>query len=155
MTGFWIYMLIMCLLIPALMIGFGKYFMKGGPRQVNSTFGYRTTRSMKNQETWRFAHQYSGKIWLSSGLALLPISIVAILFVYGKSVDITGIAGLIIVIAQIIVMVCAIPLTEAALKRNFDTSIPSITVSFTPFDSLLASLASEKRDWQELRFWEY
>ena len=75
---------------------------------------------MKNQETWRFAHQYSGKIWLSSGLALLPISIVAILFVYGKSVDITGIAGLIIVIAQIIVMICAIPLTEAALKRNFD-----------------------------------
>ena len=39
------------------------------------------------------------------------------LFVYGKSVDMTGIAGLIIVIAQMIVMICAIPLTEAALKE--------------------------------------
>lgn len=104
----------------SMMIGFGKFFMKGGPKQINDAFEYRTTRSMKNQETWRFAHQYSGKIWLYSGLALLPISIAAMLFVYGKSVDMTGIAGLIIVIAQMIVMICAIPFTEAALKRNFD-----------------------------------
>ena len=120
MTGFWVFMLIMCLLTPAMMIGFGKFFMKGGPKQINDAFGYRTTRSMKDQETWRFAHQYSGKIWLYSGLALLPISIAAMLFVYGKSVDTTGIAGLIIVIVQMIVMICAIPFTEAALKRNFD-----------------------------------
>ena len=120
MTGFWFFILIMCLLTPAMMIGFGKFFMKGGPKQINDAFGYRTTRSMKNQETWRFAHQYIGKIWLYSGLALLPISIAVMLFVYGKSVDMTGIAGLIIVIAQMIVMICAIPFTEAALKRNFD-----------------------------------
>jgi uncharacterized membrane protein len=120
MTGFWVFMLIMCLLTPAMMIGFGKFFMKGGPKQINDAFGYRTTRSMKSQETWRFAHQYSSKIWFYSGLALLPISIAAMLFVYGKSVDMTGIAGLIIVIAQMIVMICAIPFTEATLKRNFD-----------------------------------
>ena len=120
MTGFWVFMLIMCLLTPAMMIGFGKYFMKGGAKQINGVFGYRTTRSMKNQETWRFAHQYSGKIWHRSGLFLLPVSIVVMLFVYGKNVDMTGIAGLIIVIAQMIVMICAIPFTEAALKRNFD-----------------------------------
>ena len=35
MTGFWFFMLIMCLLTPAMMIGFGKYFMKGGPKQIN------------------------------------------------------------------------------------------------------------------------
>ena len=120
MTGFWFFMLIMCLLTPATMIGFGKYFMKGGPKQINGVFGYRTPRSMKNKETWRFAHQYSGKIWHRSRLALLPVSIVVMLFVYGKSVDMTGIAGLIIVIVQMVVMICAIPFTEAALKRNFD-----------------------------------
>ena len=92
--------------------------MKGGTKQINGVFGYRTTRSMKNQETWRFAHQYSGKIWHRSGLFLLPVSIVVMLFVYGKNVDMTGIAGLIIVIAQMIVMICAIPFTEAALKRK-------------------------------------
>ena len=120
MTGFWVFMLIMCLLTPVIMIGFGKYFMKGGAKQINGVFGYRTTRSMKNQETWRFAHQYSGKIWHHRGLVLSPVSIVVMLFVYGKSVDMTGIAGLIIVIAQMIAMICAIPFTEAALERNFD-----------------------------------
>ena len=69
MTGFWIFMFIMCLLTPAVMIGFGKYFMKGGPKQINGVIGYRTHRSMKNQETWRFTHQYSGRIWHRSGLA--------------------------------------------------------------------------------------
>jgi len=122
MTGFWIFMLIMCLLTPTLMIGFGKFFINGGPKQMNGAFGYRTTRSMKNQETWEFAHQYSGKIWLHSGLALLPISIVTMLFVYGKSSGTIGTAGLILVMAQIIVMICAVPLTEAALKQNFDDS---------------------------------
>ena len=120
MTGFWVFMFIMCLLTPVMMIGFGKYFMKGGPKQINDAFGYRTRRSVKNQETWRFAHQYSGKIWLYGGWALLPISIATMLFVHGKSVDMIGVAGLIIAIAQIVVMICAIPLTEAALKRNFD-----------------------------------
>ena len=120
MTGFWVFMLIMCLLTPAMMSGFGKYFMKGGPKQINGVFGYRTKRSMKNQETWTFAHQYSGKIWLHSGLALLPISLVTMLFFFGKNVDAIGYAGLIIVILQSIVMIFVIPATEAALKRNFD-----------------------------------
>lgn len=35
-----------------------KIFFDG---QINDAFGYRTTRSMKNQETVRFSHQYSGK----------------------------------------------------------------------------------------------
>nr|WP_270302951.1 SdpI family protein [Baileyella intestinalis] len=120
MTGFWVFMLFMCLLTPAMMIGFGKYFMKGGPKQINGMFGYRTPRSMKNKETWRFAHQYSGQIWHRSGLALLPVSIVVMLFVCRKSVDVIGIAGLIIVVAQMVVMICVIPFTETALKRNFD-----------------------------------
>lgn len=120
MLGFWIFMMIMCLLTPALMIGFGKYFVKGGPKEINGIFGYRTKRSMKNRETWTFAHQYSGKIWLRSGLTLLPISLVTMLFFFGKNVDAIGYAGLIIVVLQSIVMILVIPATEAALKRSFD-----------------------------------
>ena len=120
MLGFWIFMLIMCLLTPAIMIGFGEFFIKGGPKGINGTFGYRTKRSMKNQETWKFAHQYSGKIWFRSGLAMLPISLVAMIFFYGKSVAVIGGAASIILILQCIVMILVIPATEAALKRNFD-----------------------------------
>jgi hypothetical protein len=34
-------MLIMDLLIPVVMIGFGSYFAKNAPREINYTFGYR------------------------------------------------------------------------------------------------------------------
>ena len=50
--GFWIFMLIMDLLIPFTMIGFGKMFLKKAPDQINYVFGYRTSMSMKNQDTW-------------------------------------------------------------------------------------------------------
>ena len=56
--GFWIFMLIMDLLIPFTMIGFGKMFLKKAPDQINYVFGYRTSMSMKNQDTWVFAHHY-------------------------------------------------------------------------------------------------
>ena len=49
--GFWIFMLIMDLLIPVTMIGFGSYFMKNAPKEINAVFGYRTSMSMKNKDT--------------------------------------------------------------------------------------------------------
>ena len=61
--GFWIFMLIMDLLLPFTMIGFGRYFMKKAPKEINSVFGYRTSMSMKNKDTWEFAHKYCGNTW--------------------------------------------------------------------------------------------
>lgn len=42
MIGFWIFMLLMSLLIPAIMIGFGQMFLKAPPKDINAAFGYRT-----------------------------------------------------------------------------------------------------------------
>ena len=61
--GFWFFMLFMNLLMPLIMIGLGRYFMKNAPGNINIVFGYRTSMSMKNQEPWKFAHEYCGKLW--------------------------------------------------------------------------------------------
>lgn len=45
--GFWIFMLVMNLLIPATMAGFGRAFLKKAPGKINYAFGYRTSMSMK------------------------------------------------------------------------------------------------------------
>ncbi|MCY6372198.1 SdpI family protein [Clostridium ganghwense] len=37
--------------------------MKKPPKEINSTFGYRTTMSSKNKDTWNFAHRYAGIVW--------------------------------------------------------------------------------------------
>ena len=54
--GFWIFMLITDLLIPVIMTVFGWYFIKQAPKNINYLFGYRTEMSMKNEDTWKFAH---------------------------------------------------------------------------------------------------
>lgn len=72
---FWIFMLLVDLLTPLTMIGFGKYFSKKVPQEINGVFGYRTSMSMKNRDTWEFAHKYLGKIWSISGWIMLPITI--------------------------------------------------------------------------------
>ena len=118
--GFWIFMLIMDLLIPFTMIGFGKYFLKTAPKEINAVFGYRTTMSMKNKDTWLFAHKYCGKIWYKVGLIMLPISFVIMLFVIGRTKDMIGMVGGIVCFVQMIPLVGTIIPTERALKMNFD-----------------------------------
>ena len=55
--GFWIFMLLMNLMIPLTMIGFGRSFMKNTPKEINAVFGYRTSISMKNKDTWENPHR--------------------------------------------------------------------------------------------------
>lgn len=118
--GFWIYMLLMDLLIPLTMVGFGKRFMTGPPRNINAAFGYRTTMSMKNRDTWEFAHKYLGKLWLKCGSVLLPISMVPLILVFNKGTHVIGTVGGIVCAIQLVPFIGSILPTEAALKKNFD-----------------------------------
>lgn len=117
---FWIYMLFTVLLIPVTMILLGKAFTKKAPRRINHIFGYRTRRSMMNEDTWKFAHECIGKLWYICGLVLLPLSAAAMLFVLGKDADTVGTFGAILTFLQMLPMIGAIPVTEYALKNNFD-----------------------------------
>ena len=47
--AFWLFLTAMDLLIPAIMVGFGRRFLKHPPKTINALYGYRTARSMKNQ----------------------------------------------------------------------------------------------------------
>ena len=86
----------------------------------NSTFGYRTKRSMMNEDTWKFAHSYIGKLWFICGLILLLPSVVVMFFVFGKEADTVGTIGAILVFIQMFPMIGTIIPTEKALKKNFD-----------------------------------
>ncbi len=120
MLGFWIFMLVMTLLIPSVMIGFGFAFIKQAPKNINYIFGYRTAMSMKNKETWAFAHQYCGKLWYRLGLLLLPLSILPMVLVFGRDKDFVGLVGSVITLIQLVPLIGSIIPTEIALKRTFD-----------------------------------
>ncbi len=119
--GYKIFMFIMLLLIPAVMVGFGAYFMKRAPKKINYVFGYRTARSMKNEDTWKFAHNFIGKIWLVCGTLLLVGGVVFFfVFTSGKDENSVNIVSLIILGVQLLGLVCSVFPTECALKKTFD-----------------------------------
>lgn len=120
MIVFWLFMLCADLLIPGVMIGIGRMFLKKPPKNINAAFGYRTNRSMKNRDTWDFAHQCCGRLWYRWGLILLLPSVAPLLFVLGRDIGVIGKTGLVIAGVQLVVMLGTIFPVERALKRNFD-----------------------------------
>jgi len=118
--GFWIFMMAIGLLIPAIMIVFGKRFIRSAPKKINFVFGFRTEMSMRSKDTWEFAHKYIGKLWFRLGLILVPITAVPMLFVIGRSEGIVATVGLIVNFVNLIALVVPIFFTEKELNRVFD-----------------------------------
>ncbi len=118
--GFWVFMLIMDLLIPLVMILLGKLFSVRVPKKINFLYGYRTAMSMKNQETWIFAHKHCGRNCFRVGLVMLPLSAIALLLLIGQDTEIIGLWGVVICLVQVVVLILAIFPTERALKQTFD-----------------------------------
>ncbi|HEY8364080.1 MAG TPA: SdpI family protein [Haloplasmataceae bacterium] len=105
-------------LFSVVMIVCGLLFIFKPPKKVNYILGYRTTMSMKNQETWDYAHQYSGKVWLITGIitALVAFPLVIAL----KTLEIYEILMIILIVLESIAFLLMIPLTEIALRKRFD-----------------------------------
>ena len=118
--GNWFMMLGFNLLIPAIMLGAGKLFLKKAPKDINWIFGYRTTMSMKNEDTWAFAHKVAGAFWLKWGWITLVITVVTMLLILNKSDEVISVVGCIILFAQMIPVIAVIPHTEKALHNTFD-----------------------------------
>lgn len=118
--GFWIFMSLINLLIPLTMLGFGKYFSKSAPKEINGVFGYRTTMSMKNKDTWKFAHHYCGRLWVTLGWTMLVITAIAMLLVIEKNESVVGNVSMVLSGVQLVFLIGSIFPTEKALKRTFD-----------------------------------
>ena len=119
MGFFWV-LFACCLLTPVIMLLAGWMMWKHCPREINGLLGYRTARSMKNQDTWQFAHHYFGKLWFKMGLWLLVLTVAAMLPGLGKDADAVGKLGGLLCLVQIPVMLYTIFPTERALKKTFD-----------------------------------
>ncbi|ABS41441.1 SdpI family protein [Clostridium botulinum] len=118
--GFKIFIIVSNLIIPVIMLFFGVRFRKHGPKNINGIYGYRTSMSMKNKDTWEFAHQYCGRLWIKLGLIMLTISIIVSVLVFAYVDEAQGIIDAILVTIQTIVLIVSIFPVEKALKNNFD-----------------------------------
>lgn len=115
-----IFLYICNLLIPIIMLIFGNVFTKHPPGSINMAYGYRTKRSMKNQETWNFAHEYCGRIWKNAGAVTLVISLLISLAVFFMDDAGFGYLSLILEHLQLVILIGSLYPVEKALKKNFD-----------------------------------
>ena len=87
------------------------------PKNINDLYGYRTSMSMKNKDTWNFAHRYIGRIWYMSGIVTTVLSVI-ILFIYKNSIKFEEITIYLVFIQMALLCIGIIP-TEISLNKSF------------------------------------
>ena len=118
--GIWILMLCINLLVPGVMIGFGRWSLAGGPKEINWAIGYRTAMSMKNEDTWAFAHREIGRLWTKWGVILAAATAVVMLCLLGKGEELVGTVGCAFLFVQLIPLIGCIVPVEKKLRDTFD-----------------------------------
>ena len=114
------YFVFLCnLLIPVVVIVTGRIMWKHYPKNINGLVGYRTTRSMKNMDTWKFANEYCGRLWYKMGLFMLALSVFVSVVLLGTNDSTYSIISLIFVLVQCVVLIVSIFPVEIALKKMF------------------------------------
>lgn len=116
---FFVFMLLCSLLVPAIMIAAGWMMRNRCPKKINGWIGYRTARSMKNTDTWKFAHDYCGRLWRRLGWSLLVLSALVLLPFFHSGDDVIGTVGTIVCVVQSLLLVLSILPVESALKKTF------------------------------------
>ena len=116
----WFFMLLIAIVLPFIMFMSSFYFIAGGPKNINNIFGYRTGRSMINKDTWIFAHEYCGKLWLKVSIVFILASIVIMLCLIITDQRVFVAVGFVIFIAEFVTLFFTINKTEKALADNFD-----------------------------------
>ena len=116
---FWWFLFICNLIVPVIMLIAGRMMWMLGPQKINSVYGYRTRRSMKNMDTWKFAHNYCGRLWYKIGCIMLLLTVVVQISFFRSGEEVIGTVGLVLCTIQIFVLIASIFPTEAALKKTF------------------------------------
>lgn len=118
--GFWIFMFIVTLLIPAALLL--TWYLCPKLKTIHNASGYRTKRSMQNQDTWDFAQKYCSKISLYMFFPSLILAIAIMPTMISKPIDKIGWIGLGITVIQMMCFIVIMISTEKALKKTFDES---------------------------------
>ena len=74
--------------------------LKFPPKNINSIYGYRTSRSMKNQENWDLAQRFSSQLMLKQGLIMFVLAF--ILAILPIPMEIATLISLLLLVTSVI-----------------------------------------------------
>ncbi len=120
MSSLWLILLGTNLLLPVMMLIFGLILSKRPPKKINSFYGYRTRRSMKNMDTWLFGNQTMGQYWIRYSVLGYILTMVFMIVIMNESEDQMAMHSLILTTILLVWMIIPIFITEKKLKMTFD-----------------------------------
>ena len=76
---------------------------------------------MKNDDTWRFAHEYCGRLWLIIGLVLFAVTTVFMVLSMNMDPERVAFISGILMMIYVVPLLATVAATESAMKKTFDT----------------------------------
>lgn len=110
------------LILPVVMVVGGYMMKKCPPKSISRWVGFRTALSMKNADTWAFAHACCGRVWWKAGRISLVLSVLVQLPFARAGEETLGTLALVLVLAQSFVLLGTVVYVQKELKRTFDES---------------------------------
>lgn len=116
--AFRVFMAFAVFLIPGIMVFFGRVMADHPPKTINAAYGYRTTMSMKNQDTWDYGQAACAKRWRRWGRVLALITLVVLIVALRRPTfaDVLGIYTAF----ETAFLLASVAATEMDLRRTFD-----------------------------------
>ena len=116
--AFRVFMAFAVFLIPGIMVFFGGLMMDHPPKTINGAYGFRTTMSMINQDTWDYAQVACAKRWRRWGRVLALITLVVLIVALRRPAfaDVLGFYTAF----ETAFLLASVAATEIDLRRTFD-----------------------------------
>lgn len=114
LTDFLFRLLVGPVLPGALFLALGSLVSRHPPRKLNIYYGYRTRRSMLNQDTWTVANQFSTQLMIRVAKPCILLGVICACFIPFPAITIVA-AGATLVMVAVILW-----LTERRLTSLFD-----------------------------------
>jgi len=104
-------------IIPLLVMMTGFLMYKYPPQKVNWFIGYRTRKSMNNENVWKMANEYCGKLWIKIGLIMLAIALLLCVLTYFEIVIFTETLLMVIVFCEVGLLLLSGLMVENKIKK--------------------------------------
>lgn len=115
------FVFIICsMVVPVVMIVMGMVYQTKLLTAKDSYLGYRSPRSMKNQDTWQFAHLKTGRLWFGWGIIMAVITAILLYLLRAETPQTVCAATVGICFFQVLLMILPLRMVEKALKFTFD-----------------------------------
>ena len=102
------------LLLGPLMLLISYIFAKYPPKKINDLYGYRTQRSMRNQDCWDFANRHYIRLMWKISLITCVFQALGVILLNEEVALLTA------TIILVTTLIYSVYLTEKALKKTFD-----------------------------------